>query len=111
MRFCIILTAWFDRRNAYTGSKTVAVTTMRHTAYRMRKGWLELLRIWIACSGRKIFHRKSNWPIIPHIAVIKVNKLKKATLLSTCHRFGVRNPSKTIIRKSTTLSVKAKIIA
>ena len=35
------MTALFDLRNPYTGSKTVGVTTIRQTTYMIRKGWLE----------------------------------------------------------------------
>jgi hypothetical protein len=76
----------------------------------IRKGWLELLRNWIACAGRKIFHRNNSWAIIPHTEVIRIKRPKNAIRRSGSHCFGVRNPSKAITRKTTTLSAKAKII-
>ena len=110
MRFCINMTALFDLMNAYTGSRTVGVTTIRHTVYMMRKGWLELLRNWIACAGRNTFHRKSNWAIIPQPVVIRIKRPKNAIRRLYSHCFGVRNPSRARTRKITTLSVKANII-
>jgi len=102
-------TAFFDLINEYAGNKTVEITIARHVAYRIRNGWLELLKNSTACAGRETFHRNSNWLIIAQTEVIRTNSTKNVIRRSDSHRFGVNNPSTATTRKITTLSVKANI--